>query len=322
MWLRISEFTAKQLMFLSNSFTHVILLIIFLIQPDPLRCSELNDYRKYSSSITNENQHPTPPVLLKSTRYESSATLPSQEEYDVEHTGKSSDIEEYQSIMNHKSSVENKQDEFSQEISTAQNPIVNRHKGFSSEFSTIHDIRNGDNEFSTEFSTIHDVKNGDNEFVSEFSTRQYIQNLSTVSESREFSSGFSTVQTETSTEENSILSNELAEAKRIQQSPLTSNGSLNKTLSSKEDEIKYVLNIENLTAYFTAESSNDYSEFIDDNLINFVDENSYCRGYDLSVNFECLKQKLMQRIRYLTSQKAPRISDTVHQLSYPVAETR
>jgi hypothetical protein len=143
-----------------------------------------------------------------------------------------------------------------------------------------------------------------------------------VSESRDFSSGFSTVQTETGREESRLLSNELAEAKRIQQSLLTSNGSLNKILPSKEDEMKYVLNIENLTAHLTGESSDDYSEFIDDNLINFVNENAYCRGYDLSVHFECLKQKLMQHIRYLTNQRALKASDIINQLSHSVAETR
>jgi hypothetical protein len=143
-----------------------------------------------------------------------------------------------------------------------------------------------------------------------------------VNGSSEFSSGFSTVQTETGREESHLLSNELAEAKRIQQSLLTSNGSLNKTPSSKKNEIKYILNIQNLTAYLTGESPNDYSEFINDNLINFVNENSYCRGYDLSVNFECLKQKLMQHIRYLSSQKALKLSDTVNLVSYPVAVTR
>jgi hypothetical protein len=291
----------------------------------------------------------------------------------VEHTGRSSNIEEDLSIMHHKNSVENKEDKFSQEFSTLHNPSVkgnnefssefsiihdtgngnnefssefstihdtgNWDNKFSSEFSTIHDTGNGDNEFSSEFSTMHDTGNGDNEFSSEFSaihdtgnggnefssefsTRQYNQNLSMVHENSKFSSGFSTVQRETGTEGSHLLSNELAGTKRMQQSRLTSNGSLNKIPFSKENEIKYVLNIQNLTAYLTGESPNDYSEFINDNLINFVNENAYCRGYDLSVNFECLKQKLMQHIRYLSSQKPLKLSDTVNQVSYPVAETR
>jgi hypothetical protein len=255
----------------------------------------------YRSSVTNDNQHPTPPVLLKPTRYGSLATLPSQEVYGVDRTGRSSNIEENQPIMRHESLIKNKEDEFS----TIYNPSVNEHNKFSSEFSTIHDIRNGDNEFS-----------------SEFYTRQNKQNLSMLNGSSEFSSGFSTVQTQRGTEEINLLNNELADAKIIQQSLLTSNGSLNKTLSSKETEIKYVLNIQNLTSYLTGESPNDYSEFINDNLVNFVNENAYCRGYDLSVNLECLKQKLQQRIRYLSSQKALKLSDTVNQVSYPVAETR
>lgn len=258
-------------MLLSNSFRHVVIMIIFLIQPHPLICSKFNDYRMYRRSIPNKNQRPTPPVLLKPTQYESLATLPSQEVYDVEHPRRSSNTEEDQSIMHHKSSVGNIEDEFSQEISTIHNPIVN----------------------------------GDNEFSSEFSARQYNQNLSMVG-----------------TEESHLLNNEVADAQGVQQSPLTSNGSAIKTPSLKKNEIKYVLSIQNLTAYLTGESPNDYSEFINDNLINFVDENAYCRGYDLSVNFVCLKQKLMQHIRYLSSHKALKFTDTVSRVSYPVAETR
>jgi hypothetical protein len=236
----------------------------------------------YRSSVTNENQHPTPPILIKAVQYESLTTLPSQEVYVVENTVRSSIIEGNQSIIHHKGSVENKEDEFSQEFSTIHNPIVN-----------------GDNEFSSESSIIHtDIGNGD-----------------------EFSSGFSTVQTQAHTKESDVR-NELIEAERIQQSLLTSNGSLNKTLSSMPDEIKYVLNIENLTAYLTGESPSDHLEFINDNLINFVNENAYCRSYGLSVNFECLKQKLMEYIRYLTRQKTLKLSDTVNLVSYPVAETR
>lgn len=343
-------------MLLSNSFRHVVIMFIFVIQPHPLPCSKFNDYRMNRRSIPNENQRPKPPVLLKPTQYESLATLPSQGVYDMEHTGRSSNTEEDHSIMHHKGSVGNMEDEFSQEFSTIHNPIVNGDNKFSSEFSTIHVDGNGDNEFSSEFSiihdngnlnnefssefsTIHDTGNGDNEFLSEFSTindtgnvenkfssefsaRLYNQNLSMANGSGEFSSGFSTVPTETGTGESHLLNNEVAEAERIQQSLLTSNGSSIKTPSLKKNEIKYVLSIQNLTAYLTGESPNDYSEFINDNLINFVNENAYCRGYDLSVNFVCLKQKLMQYIRYLSSHKALKLTDTVNQVSYPVAKMR
>jgi hypothetical protein len=210
--------------------------------------------------------------------------------------------------------------EFSSEFSAIQNPIVNGDKEFSSEFSTLQSpIVNGDKEFSSEFSTLQNpIVNRDNEFSSEFSTVEDNHNLTPVNEGGEFSA----IQTDTQTGESRFSGKEQAEMARIQQSLLTSNASLNSTLASKEDEIEYVLNIQNLTAYLIGESSDDYSEFIDDNLVNFVNENAYCRGYDLSVSFECLKQKLMRHIRHLTREMALISPGIVNRASRPVAQTR
>jgi hypothetical protein len=243
--------------------------------------------------------------------------------------------------MHHASLVQSKGDEFSQEFSTLRNPVLNGNKEFSSEFSTmkgddvsssefstLHSpLVNGDNDFSPEFSTIGSYQNlsmvnGDNDFSPEFSTIGSYQNLSMVNGSSESSSEFSTIQTATENHGSHLLSNEEAEAKIIRQSLLTSKAYLNKTFTAKKDEREYVLNMQNLSAYLTGESQDDYSQFIDDNLMNFVNENADCRCYDLSINLECLKRKFMQHIRHLIGQKALKSSDTVNQASYPVAETR
>jgi hypothetical protein len=294
-------------------------------------------------------------TLLKPTQYEPLTALPGQEVYDVENKGRSSDTEEYQPIMHHRSSFENKEDEFSQEFSTIHNPVLNGDKEFSSEFSTMYNtvVRgddksssefstlhsptvNGDNNFSSEFSTLHSpIVNGDKDFSSEFSTQHnlvanWVKDLSPefsilhspiVNGDKELSSEFSTIQTETKKQETHLLNNELAEVERIQQSLLTPKAYLNKTITAKKYETENGLNIQNLSALLTDESPDGYSEFIRDNLVNFVNENADCMCYDLSADLECLKRKFMQHITHLIGQKALKSSDTVNQVFYPVAET-
>jgi hypothetical protein len=210
-------------------------------------------------------------------------------------------------------------DNFSSEFSTLHSSIVNEDKDFSSEFSTLRSpIVNGDNDFSSDFSTLHSpIANGDKDFSSEFST---LHNP-IVNGDNDFPSEFSTIQTETEKHENRLLSNELSEVERIKQLLLTTKAYLKKTLAAKKYETEYGLNIQNLSAHLTGESPDDYSEFIHDNLINFVNANADCMCYDLSANLECLKRKFMQHIRHLIGQKALKSSDTVN-LSYLVAEPR
>jgi hypothetical protein len=121
----------------------------------------------------------------------------------------------------------------------------------------------------------------------------------------------------------SHLSDEPVEVDKSQESQLTSDDSLNRTPYSVKEEIKYsYLNITNIIGYLIGDSPNYGSHIITENLINLVGENAYCTGDDLSVSFECLKEKLLQDVRDLTRQKALKLSDTVRLIRIPVAETR
>jgi hypothetical protein len=267
--------------------------------------------------------------------YELLRTLPSQELYGMEINGNNYLTENNRSILYHQYHITDKEDEFAKEFSTTHNPVVNVNHEFWKESSTIHNATvNGD----AGFPTVHNsIVNGDRGSSSGFSTiqnpamkrdRESFSEISTiynpiVKPDNEFSSRFSTIQAVKHTDESHLRSKEIAETVRSQESQLISDGSFNRTPSSIQDETKENFsNIVNIIEYFTGDSSNYNSQVISKNLINFACESIQCRSDYLFVGFEYLKKGLLQYIKHLTNQRALKLSDTVHLIRDPVADTR
>lgn len=294
MSLRICEIVSKELRTLyTYNLRHAVLVIVFIIQMDKLICSECTDSRMCSSSILNKIHNPTPPVLPKPITYEQPTTIPIQEYYDVENTGRNVLTENYKSILNNQDAVTKKEN-------TLRNPTANVDTEFLTEFSTTHNpVVNGGYE-SSEFVMIQEpIVNWDTELPSTFDTAM---NNTTVNHINKIH-----------------LINEPREVNRSHESKLTSNG----YPYSLKDEIKYsYLNITNIIGYLTGDLSNYASHLTIDDLLNLVGENAHCTGGDLSGSFECLQEKLLEFVRDLTNQKSLKVSDTVRLNRVPVTETR
>jgi hypothetical protein len=354
----------------SYSLKHVVLIIVFLIRLDPLTCSEYNDFRMFSTLETDENHYPSPPVLPKPMLYEFLTTLPSQEHYDVENTGKYSLIEDHKSIIYHQDSIANKENNFSPDVYTvhdptvngeseyfsgfSENPIMSEETKFSAELSTVQNpilndgyksstevpathnpITDGSNELSSEYSTSSkNLTNEDTEFSTSFSAkRNQVANSGyktsdfsavkdhSVNLDSPFPSEFSTMQTLDHTNR-SRLSDGVLEANKSQESQLTSHNPLKETHSAN-GELEYnYLNMIDIIGYLIGYPSNYVSDIITKNLTRVIGNNAYCRHGDLSVSFECLKEKLLQDIKYLMIQKALKFSETVRLIRVPMSETR
>jgi hypothetical protein len=352
---RICEFVSEQLeTSFSCNLKHVVLIIVFVIRLDLLTCSECIDSHVCRSSVANKNQNSTPPILPKLVPHMQLAALATQD-YDAENTGEKIFTENYKLISHHQDAVMNKENslenptvnedkEYSPGFSTSHNPIMKEETNFSEEFYTAYNpivydgyesssrfsatqnpTANGNTELSPEVSSSHNhIMNGDTEILTEFFTiNNPVVNdgyesseFSTVQDSN--SSKFSIIQTVNHTNK-SQLSGEPAEVNESHESQLTSDA-LNRTPYSVKEEIKY--SYLNTTSRNLIGDSPNYISYITDNLINLAGENNQCKGDDLSVSFECLKEKLLQDITNLMSQKALSLSDTVRLIRIPVPERR
>jgi hypothetical protein len=231
-------------------------------------------------------------------QYEPPKTLSSQEAYDVENTGRNSLVEHYTSIENHHGNIVNNDDEHSKEYSTS---LLNR-----------------DTKFLTEITTMHNFNvNLEDEISSYTSTTQSPE----VNEGNEFST-IQTQKTQLYINESHLI-DKPDDTHIRQKSLLNLEEVLYKALSSVQDEIKdKFLNIESQMGQLSDDPSKYYLEFINKNFINLIDGSVHCRDDDLSASFECLKQTLLQLIRYMTKQRVLKLFDSVHLVRNPQAETR
>jgi hypothetical protein len=279
----------------------VIVVIAFIIQLDKIICSNIRNYGEYSS-LNEANQNTMSLLSPNHMQYEPPKTLSSQEVYDVENTGRNPLFEDYTSNENHRDNTVNKDEEYSKEYSTTHTSLL---KGDIKVLPEITTIRNSNVKW-------------DNEILTQMSNTQTPK----VNEDNEFSTEFSTMQTQIYTNESNFIDKpDDIDIRQI--SLLNSEEVLYKTLSSAQDEIKdNFLNTENLIGQLPEDPSNYYLEFINNNFINLIDGSVHCRDDDLSASFECLKQTLLQLIRYLAKQRVLKIFDTVQLHRNPEAETR
>jgi hypothetical protein len=271
------------------------------VQMEPVICSTLRNYGIHSS-LKEANLNQTYLLSPNHTRYETPKTSANQEVYDVENTGRNSVFENYTSIENHQQHVSNKYDEYLEDYSTTNMSVLSKADNLVPEVTTIHSSKeNWDDQILSQNSTTQNPEvNGDNRFSTEFSATQ-TQIYTNESHPISKPDGVNVTQ-------NSLLSSEEV---------------LYETLSSVQDEIQDdFLNKENLIGKISEDPSDYYLEFINKNFINLIDGRVHCRDDDLSASFECLKQTLLQLIRYLTKQRVLRLFDTVHLVSNPEAQTR
>jgi len=271
------------------------------IQLEPIICSKIRNYGIHSS-LQEANQNQTYLLSPNHMRYEPTKTSSNQEVYDVENTGRNSLLDNYTTVENHQQHIVNKDDEYMEDYSTINMSVLSRADKLLSEITTIHNSN----------------ENLDNQILSEISTTQNPE----VNGENEFSTEFSATQTQIYAYESHPI-DKPDDVNVTQQSLLSSQEVLHKTLSSVQDEIQdNFLNTEKLIGKISEDPSDYYLEFINTNFINLVDGRVYCRDGDLSASFECLKQTLLHLISYLTKQRVLKLFDTVHLVRNPEAQTR
>jgi hypothetical protein len=220
----------------------------------------------------------------------------------VENTGRNFLLENYTTVENHQQHVVNKDDDYMKDYSTTDVSVLSRADKLLSEITKIHNSNeNWDNQILSQISTTQTPEfNGDNEFSTEFSATQ----------------------TQIYAHESHPIDKPY-DVNVTQKSLLNSEKVLYENLSSVQDEIQdNFLNIENLKGKISEDPSDYYLEFINKNFINLIDGRVHCRDDDLSASFECLKQTLLQLIRYLTKQRVLKLFDAVHLVRNPEAQTR
>ena len=220
----------------------------------------------------------------------------------MENTGRNSLFENYTTVQNRQQHNVNKDGEYLNDYSTTIMSVLSRADKLLSEVTTIHKSNEnwGNQSLSqTSITQTPDV-NGDNEFSTEFSA------------------------TQTQIYTNASHPIDIPEdANFTQKSLLSSEEFLYESLSSVQVEIQdNFLNIENLIEKISEDPSDNYLEFINKNFINLIDGRVHCRDDDLSTSSECLKQRLLQLIKYLTKQRVLKLFDTVHLVRNPEAQTR
>jgi hypothetical protein len=275
-------------------------MVACIIHLDPVISSQFRTYEIYTSSLSEADQQK--PVSLLWPNHEPLTTLQRQEVYDVEKTGRNPVVQQYITIKNYKEHTRNKDNKYLEGYPTPHTPRLNGTTKFSSEFTTTHNSN----------------LNWDNDILPQFYTTQTPE----MNENTEFSTEYSTTQTQINRNKSHLI--DRTDDKDVRQKPLfNSEEVLYGTNSSVHDEIEdNFLNIEKLIGNFTEDPSKYYLEFINKNFINLIDGSVYCRDDDLSASFECLKQTLLQLITYLTEQRILKLSDTVHLVRNPEAETR
>ena len=301
MWLRFCKFSCKQLRHSGCILRYVVVVMAIFTQLEPTICSNIRSHGIHSSQ--NE-ANPNQKYLLtpNHTRYEPLETSSNQEIYDVENTGRNFLLENYTTVENHQQHVVNKDDDYMKDYSTTDVSVLSRADKLLSEITKIHNSNeNWDNQILSQISTTQTPEfNGDNEFSTEFSATQ----------------------TQIYAHESHPIDKPY-DVNVTQKWLLSSEKVLYETLSSVQDEIQdNFLNIENLKGKISEDPSDYYLEFINKNFINLIDGRVHCRDDDLSASFECLKQTLLQLIRYLTKQRVLKLFDAVHLVRNPEAQTR
>jgi hypothetical protein len=279
----------------------VVVVIAILIQLTPIICSKLRNYGKHSS-IKEANPNETYLLSPDHMRYEPPKTSSNQEVHDVENTGRNFLFENYTTLENQQQHIVNKDGGYLEDYSTTGMSVLSRGDKMLPEVTTIHNPNEnwGNRILSQNSNTQTPEINGDNKISTEFSATQ----------------------TQMYTNESHPIDKPDV-ANVTQKSVLSSEEVLYETLSSMQDEIQdNFLNIENLISKVSENPSDFYLEFINKNFINLIDGRVHCRDDDLSASFVCLKQTLLQLIRYLTKQRVLKLFDTVHLVRNPEAQTR
>jgi hypothetical protein len=223
-----------------------------------------------------------------------------KEVYDVENTGRNSLLENYTTVEKYQQHIVNKDDEYLKENFTTNMSFLSRAGKVLSEIATLPKSN----------------ENLNGQILSRVPTAQ----IPEVDGEDEFSTEFSATQTHAH-ESNPIDTTD--DANVTQKSLLSSEEVLYETLSSVQDEIQdNFFNVENLIGKISEDPSDYYLEFINKNFINLIDGTVHCRDDDLSASFECLKQTLLQLIKYLTEQRVLKLFDTVQLVRNPEAKTR
>jgi hypothetical protein len=279
----------------------VVVAIAIFNQLTPIICSKLRNDGIHSS-IKEANPNKTYLLSPDHKRYEPPKSSSNQEVYDMENTERNSLFGNYTTVENRKQHIVNKDDGYLEDYSTTGMSVLSRADGMLPEVTTIHNPNeNWDNKILSQTSTTQTPEiNGDNEISTEFSAKQTQMYAN---------------------ESHSI--DKPDDANVTQKSVLSSEEVLYETLSSMQDEIQdNFLNIENLMGNVSESPSDYYLEFINKNFINLIDGRIHCRDDDLSASFVCLKQTLLQLIRYLTKQRVLKLFDTIHLVRNPEAQTR
>ena len=301
MWLRICRFVCKQLRYSGFSLGYVTVVLAVIIQLEPIICSKIRNYGTHSP-LNEVNTNPKSLLSPNRMRYEPPKTPSNQAVHDVENTRINSLFENYTTVENHQQHIVNNDDEYLKDYSTKNKSVLNRENKLLSEITAT---RNSD-------------VNWGNQILSQISTTQTPE----VNGDNGFSTEFSAKQTQIYTYESHPMDKPDYE-NFTQKSLLNSEEVLYETLSSVQDEITdNFLNIENLIGKISKDPSDYYLEFINKNFINLIDGRIHCRDDDLSASFECLKQTLLQLIRYMTKRRVLKLFDTVHLVRNPEAQTR
>ena len=301
MCLRFCKFVFKQLRHSGCSLRFVVVVMAIFIQLEPIICSKLRNYGIHNS-LKEANPNPTYLLSPNHMRYEPPETSSNQEVYDVENTGRNFLFENYTTDENHQQHIVKKDDEYLKDYSTTNMSVLSKADKMLPEVTTIHNSK----------------ENWGNQILSQTSTTQTPE----LNGDKEFSTAFAATQTQTYTNKSNPI--DIPDGVNVtQKSLLSSEEVLYETLSSVQDEIQEnFLNIENLIGKFSEDPSDSYSEFINKNFINLIEGRVHCRDDDLSASFECLKQRLLELIRYLTKQRVLKLFDTVHLVRNPEAKTR
>jgi hypothetical protein len=279
----------------------VVVVLAIYTQFELIICSNLRDYG-ISSALMEVNPKQMSLLSPNHMRHKPPKTLSNKEVYDVENTGRNSLLENYTTVENYQQNIVNKDDEYLKDHSTTNMAILSRADKLRPEITNLHNSNeNWESQIMSQISTTQTSEiNGDDEFSTEFSATQ----------TKIYKHEISPIDT---TDDGNVTPKSLLSSEEV----------LYETLSSVQDEIQgNFFNIENFIGKISGDPSDYYLEFINKNFINLIDGRVHCRDDDLSASFECLKQTLLQLIKYLTEQRVLKLFDTVHLVRNPEAETR